>query len=188
MTPLQINGSFWIAWGIYWFALSKNVNKTRTRESSLSRSLHLGPTGLAFFLLFAPHIQILGLGTSFLSDQSLGGVPGVLVTALGLSFTAWARIHLGRYWSASVTLKEGHKLIRTGPYLLARHPIYTGFFFGFLGSALNRGTVGGWLGLLIVIIAYLRKMKMEEKFLTHQFGDEYVAYKKEVKAIIPFVL
>ena len=37
-----------------------------------------------------------------------------LVTVGGISFTWWARIHLGRFWSNAITHKEDHKIIDTG--------------------------------------------------------------------------
>lgn len=49
---------------------------------------------------------------------------GVLLTAAGVGMAFWARWHLGANWSGAVTLKEGHELIRTGPYRAIRHPIY----------------------------------------------------------------
>ena len=51
---------------------------------------------------------------------------GVVLVALGLAYAVWARLHLGRMWSAVVTVKAEHRIVKTGPYTLTRHPIYTG--------------------------------------------------------------
>ena len=51
---------------------------------------------------------------------------GLLMVVAGLAFAVWARVHLGRNWSGTVTVKENHELIRSGPYAIVRHPIYTG--------------------------------------------------------------
>jgi protein-S-isoprenylcysteine O-methyltransferase Ste14 len=51
----------------------------------------------------------------------------------------WARRHLGRNWSASVVVKEGHALVRTGPYQYVRHPIYSGILLAFLGIVVTIG-------------------------------------------------
>src|SRR5215467_12702020 len=75
---------------------------------------------------------------------------GVALTAIGLGFTVWARVQLGRFWSGTVTLKEGHELVRTGPYAVTRHPIYTGLLLALIGSAMARGTLGGLLGLVLL--------------------------------------
>jgi protein-S-isoprenylcysteine O-methyltransferase Ste14 len=39
----------------------------------------------------------------------------VAVVFAGLLFTWWARIHLGRLWSSSVTRKADHHVVDTGP-------------------------------------------------------------------------
>ena len=108
------------------------------------------------------------------------------MTVLGLLFTVWGRIHLGRYWSGMVTLKEGHRLIRTGPYALVRHPLYTGFLRGGAGSALAARTVDAAIGFALLLAAYLVKLRREETLLTREFGDEYLRFKREVPALVPF--
>ena len=88
----------------------------------------------------------------------------------------WARVHLGRNWSGSVTVKEGHELIRSGPYRYVRHPIYTGLLAAVLGSAIASGTVRALLGLLIIAAALLRKLRVEERFMRETFPGEYQRY------------
>ncbi len=107
----------------------------------------------------------------------------------GLAFsTVAARRHLGRNWSGTVTLKEDHELIRTGPYRRARHPIYTGMLVGFIGSAISLGEVRGVVAVGLVIVAFLIKIRLEERWMTESFGDAYRRYRTEVKALIPYLL
>jgi len=113
---------------------------------------------------------------------------GVLVLAGGLAFTVWARVILGRNWSGTVTLKEGHELIRSGPYRFVRHPIYTGLLVAFAGSAIARGEWRGLVALAIAFAALWRKLKLEERWLGETFGDAYERYRAEVPALIPFLL
>jgi protein-S-isoprenylcysteine O-methyltransferase Ste14 len=108
--------------------------------------------------------------------------------ALGLGFAVWARVHLGRNWSNTVTLKRDHDLVRGGPYRLARHPIYTGALVAVLGTAIARGEWRGLLASAIVFAALWRKLGIEEKLLEEVFGDKYRSYRREVRALIPFVL
>ncbi len=72
---------------------------------------------------------------------------GTALVAAGLGFAVAARAYLGRNWSGTVTLKQGHELIRTGPYRLVRHPIYTGMLLAFVGTAMARGRVRGLVAL-----------------------------------------
>jgi protein-S-isoprenylcysteine O-methyltransferase Ste14 len=113
---------------------------------------------------------------------------GLGLTVAGVAIAIWARFYIGRNWSATVTIKRDHQLIRTGPYSLARHPIYSGFALAALGTALARGEVGGLLGFALVLLSFQMKARLEEVFMTEQFGAEYTQYKREVKGLIPFIL
>ncbi|MDB5396866.1 MAG: hypothetical protein JWM91_4372 [Rhodospirillales bacterium] len=106
----------------------------------------------------------------------------------GLGFSIRARRYLGRNWSGTITLKEDHELIRTGPCGWVRHPIYTGLLLAFVGSA---AALGQWRGLAAVglaIVAFLLKIRLEERWMIEAFGDTYRLYRSEVRALIPFVL
>ncbi len=132
-------------------------------------------------------------GDTFLLGQFTDGGPvtvaaGISITLLGLGFAVWARVHLGKNWSGSVTIKVDHRLVRTGPYRYVRNPIYTGLLAGFAGTALVIGRVWAIYGLLILLAGFLIKIQEEEKVLLENFGEEYLRYKKEVKALIPFIV
>ena len=84
------------------------------------------------------------------TSLALGIVCDCIVLA-GTAFTVWARIALGRNWSAEVTFKQDHELIESGPYALVRHPIYTGLIVMALGTAIDYGRAIGFavfVGLL----------------------------------------
>src|SRR6476659_2184860 len=108
----------------------------------------------------------------FLS-ASLGGdrfVPAVVevgaaawvLTALGMMFSIWARVSLGRNWSGRVVLKHGQELVSTGPYTLVRHPIYTGLLVALAGTALYDGRFRVLLGLAFFAIGFWLKALSEE--------------------------
>ena len=128
--------------------------------------------------------------TEFIGDAAhrLGAGNGRLVCALGLFVTLWARWTLAGNWSSDVTFKQGHELIRTGPYRLVRHPIYTGLLVMALGTALNVGQLRGWLALPLMAAAFWIKLKQEERLMLRHFPNEYPAYQKQVKALVPFVI
>ena len=95
--------------------------------------------------------------------------------------------HLGRNWSGIITVKEGHELIRTGPYRWIRHPIYTGLLVAFLGHAIAFNALRCFLGVLLCAVSLLRKMRIEERFMLEQFGDEYSRYAAKTAALLPLV-
>jgi protein-S-isoprenylcysteine O-methyltransferase Ste14 len=179
-SPLDVCGYLWLAWGLIWIVAAKKTEKTELSESLTSRLSHLIPLGVTFWLVFSSASPI-----SWRYDCLPIRWTGTAVTFLGLSFAVWARYHLGRYWSGVITLKEGHKIIRTGPYAFARHPIYTGFLAGILGAAIAGGRPQGFAGFSLVLFAYLRKVKREEAFLAEQFGPEYQDYRQTVGAFLP---
>jgi protein-S-isoprenylcysteine O-methyltransferase Ste14 len=184
---ITINSGLWwicgICWGFWW----RQVKRTVSKEPTAARALHLVPTIIAFALIFTPYFQMGFMGYRFIDQNPLWQWLGCALTFLGLAFAIWARIHLGKNWSAIVTVKENHQLIRSGPYQYARHPIYTGFVFAFLGTVLTVGKVNGIIALIIFVVTYIRKLRTEELVLWKEFGEQYTKYKSEVKALIPFI-
>jgi protein-S-isoprenylcysteine O-methyltransferase Ste14 len=115
---------------------------------------------------------------------------GLLADALalaGLIVMLWARVTLGRNWSAGVVLKEGHDLVTSGPYRFVRHPIYSGLLLLAFGWAIWRGRLSGFLGLVVWIVLFWIKARSEEALMIEHFGDAYLRYKERVKALIPYI-
>jgi protein-S-isoprenylcysteine O-methyltransferase Ste14 len=179
--------ALWGAWTAYWWLASRKTNQTRNAEPPAARTIHLMLTLCAFGLMLAPGLRNSPLGGRWLPDTDFVFALGAVTVAAGLGFAAWARVHLGQYWSGTITLKAGHRLIRTGPYALARHPIYTGFVSAIAGSAVALGEWRGLMAIALVVVAYLRKIQMEERWLIAEFGEEYARYQREVKALMPFI-
>ena len=176
----------WISWAAYWFWASRGVKRTERREPIGSRLLHVVPLVLAVWLLWGNRGPIALFNTRLFPWTPWVFWVAAVVTALGLLFSVWARVHLGRNWSGVVTIKEGHELIDTGPYALVRHPIYTGLLTAIFGTALARGEWRGVLAVLIVFAALWRKLRFEERWMNEHFGERYVEYRGRAPALIPF--
>ena len=84
-----------------------------------------------------------------------------------------------------MTLKEGHELIRTGPYRNIRHPIYTGILIGFLGSAIVNGQVRGLIAVAIIWASFYIKARREEEFLGQEFGPKFDEHTKLTGMFFP---
>ena len=87
-----------------------------------------------------------------------------------------------------MTFKQDHELIESGPYALARHPIYTGLIVMGLGTAINYGRGIGFVFLVGLCGGVWWKARQEERIISRHFPGAYAEYKKRVHAIVPFVL
>jgi protein-S-isoprenylcysteine O-methyltransferase Ste14 len=175
----------WLAWVLYWWLAARGAKVTERKEPLGSRLLHVLPLMIAAYLLWAERVPIAFLNAPLFAWAPWQFWVAALVTAAGLGFTVWARAHLGRNWSGTVTIKQGHELVMTGPYALVRHPIYTGLLLAFAGTALARGEWRGVLAVLIAWAALWRKLRVEERWMSGQFGERYEAYKRRVPALVP---
>jgi protein-S-isoprenylcysteine O-methyltransferase Ste14 len=178
----------WASWLGYWIAAARNVKATRRRESYASRLGQIVPIVFAAALLALDRQELGGLGARFLPDTPAVYWIGLLMAGAGLGFAVWARAHLGSNWSARVTVKEDHELIRSGPYAIVRHPIYTGLLFALLGTAISFGQWRGLVAFACVTISLLLKLRTEERFMRETFPDQYPRYRAEVSTLIPFVV
>ena len=178
--------ALWLGWLVYWLGAALNVKLTRWRESLLSRLIYLVPTAVGVLLLAAPSRPFSLLNARFLPPGALVPALGAALVAAGLVLAVWARRHLGGNWSATVTLKEGHTLVRSGPYAAIRHPIYAGLLVGILGTALAIGEWRGIAALVIVLLTFLHKIRLEERRMRESFPD-YEAYRRKTAALVPFV-
>jgi protein-S-isoprenylcysteine O-methyltransferase Ste14 len=175
----------WIVFVIYWIAGAMKTRVTRESESLASRSAILVIEVIGYLLVFRSSTGFGVLGVRFIPRTLTIASLGVILTWWGIGLAVWARYHLAEYWSARVTIKEGHQLIRTGPYSRLRHPIYTGLILATMGSAL---VIGKWrciLGLCLVVAGYCFKARTEEAMLTQQFGEVFQEHRKHTGFLIP---
>lgn len=115
-------------------------------------------------------------------------VPGVLLNIAGLAFRAWSIRILGRHFTATVQIKEDHRLIRTGPYKYLRHPSYTGALISTLSYSIILQSLPGVLFCIVLMgTAYYFRIRAEEKKLKDHFGDEYTEYSSHSYKLIPFI-
>jgi protein-S-isoprenylcysteine O-methyltransferase Ste14 len=112
---------------------------------------------------------------------------GVAICAAGVGLAIAARIRLGRNWGMPGTLKESPDLITGGPYRIIRHPIYTGILLAIAGTALAESLL--WLLPFVVAGVYFSiAARHEERLMLAQFPDQYPAYMKRTKMLLPFIL
>jgi len=177
----------WIAFLLYWQIKAIDSKTTQRLEPAASRILRSLVFVLVMVLLLTTWIPLPWLYRQPWPQGILPFWIGAAVMVAGLLFAVWARLHLGRNWSRSVTVKEGHELITTGPYTLVRHPIYTGILAGFLGTAIALSQVRGFIGFVLIFMAFWAKLRREEAWMRSQFGETYAAYARHTAALVPYL-
>ena len=175
----------WVIFLAYWIYGALNTRRTVRTESFVSRYGILVLELLGFALLFLDHTGIEFLDRHIVQQSDALALLGVVLTWIGIGIAVWARYHLGQYWSARVTLKEGHELIRTGPYAHFRHPIYSGLDLAALGGVVAIGEVRSVLGLVFIIAGYWIKARTEERMLSAQFGDQFREHCRHTGFLLP---
>ena len=175
----------WIVFVLYWIVSAIRTRDTLQTESFASRYAILLIEAAGFVLLFRHSAGIGFLGNRFMHRTLASAIVGSILTWMGIGLAIWARYHLAEYWSARITIKEDHQLIRTGPYARLRHPIYSGIVLAAIGSAV---VIDQWrcvLGVCLVLIGYCIKARKEETMLTQQFGDAFREHQKHAGFLIP---
>jgi protein-S-isoprenylcysteine O-methyltransferase Ste14 len=177
----------WIAWWASWL-LAAIWRDRAAKRPGLRHEIGYRLLGVAgYMLLFGAYRHRLETEVILWRTPDLLAWALVPVVVAGLLFTWWARLHLGRLWSSSVTRKADHRIIDTGPYGIVRHPIYSGITLAAIATAMARGTVLGWLGVALLTTGWVVKARLEETFLREQLGVEaYADYARRVPMLVPF--
>jgi protein-S-isoprenylcysteine O-methyltransferase Ste14 len=185
MTETIVLTGLWVLWVASWMLASRWTTQTEKQPPAREEMYYRAMTIAAALLIFW-RVDRGGAGDLWDIDPVPGWVL-ITLTAAGLAFTWWARIHLGLLWSASITRKAGHHIIDTGPYRLVRHPIYAGLLFALYATALHRGTSFALAGAVVATIGFYVKARTEERFLSTELGnDAYAAYRRRVPMLLPF--
>ena len=187
MRPLNALGTAWLVWVVTWGAAALWTGRTTTRPA-IGRELRYR------LLSFAGAAVIFGTartrGRYDVLLWQLDGAAGWLLVAVaiaGFSSTWWARLHLGRLWSSSVTRKAGHRVVDTGPYAIVRHPIYAGIFLAIAAAVALRASLATITAGALIASGIYVKARLEEEFLRAELGaDAYDEYASRVPMLIPF--
>lgn len=113
---------------------------------------------------------------------------GVASGALSLVCFRLTHKALGRNWSVSLELREGHRLVQDGIYRHVRHPMYSAFWLWALAQALLLPNwIAGLSGLVGFGTLYALRVGREERLMSGQFGDEYRDYAARTARLIPWI-
>jgi protein-S-isoprenylcysteine O-methyltransferase Ste14 len=183
MSPLAAMRWLWVAWVLSWLIAAFWSNRTVGRPSLGSEIAYRAITAIGILFLFCPARRL---------DHKLWVTPSVVswclvsITLAGFTFCWWARIHLGRLWSSSVTRKAGHHLVDTGPYTFIRHPIYAGLIIAITDLTVMKATPIAFAGWALTVLGFWFKARLEERFLRNELGpDVYDPYARRTGMFFP---
>jgi protein-S-isoprenylcysteine O-methyltransferase Ste14 len=196
----------WAIWYVTWWMAGVWTSRAAARPRPSGKVLHRLFAMIGVFLLFwvptVPTSGLLKLTNALGLDQAevvrwirpLWSTPPEAgwallgAVALCFAFCWWARVHLGRLWSGSVTVKADHRIVDTGPYRIVRHPIYTGIIIAAFLTALIKASIPALLGFGFLWLGFFLTARIEEGFLRQELGEEaYDNYSLRTPMLIPFV-
>jgi protein-S-isoprenylcysteine O-methyltransferase Ste14 len=181
---------FWIVWAV-WFSSEVLLNRLMRSGSNDKKGLDKGSIRLIWVMI---SIAItLGVVLAIyvrlpISKTIVLPFVGLTLIIIGMVFRFISIRALGRLFTVDVTIRDNHKIKKDGIYRIIRHPSYSGSLISFIGFSIS---LNNWLGLLaitiIITIALLYRIKIEEKILIDRFGTEYLDYKNNSYCLIPFI-
>jgi len=175
----------YISWGLseiaigYW--LRTKVDETKDA----------GTLKLVLRIAYASVVVAIIIGIrddGVLARASTASYVGAGLLLFGMAIRFYAIATLRRFFTVNVTLREGHRLIRSGPYRWIRHPSYTGSLLSFYGFALALQNV--WAAIILVVpitYAFFVRMRVEEGVLRAAFPTEYADYERQTRRLVPFI-
>ena len=182
--PWVMIGWAWALWLLSWM-LASVWTRTTTARAGTAEIPHLILTIAGAYLLFPTNR--LRFGPHWPVADSVVWAMFALIL-VGIAFAWWARLTLGTLWSGSVTRKEDHRVVESGPYALVRHPIYTGLLLSVFATAVARGETSGFVGAALIAAGFWTKARLEESFLSKDLGSAYADYRRRVKMLVPFIV
>ena len=183
-SPASWIGIVWGVWALSWFLAAIWTRQTTARASWAQELPYRIVTIIGVVLLFGFFRGgVFGYGWD-VSETELWILLALVVA--GFAFAWWARLHLGALWSGTITRKQDHRIVDTGPYALVRHPIYTGILLSGFATAIARGRWEALIGAFLFALGCWIKARQEERFLSEELGPEYAAYRKRVPMLVPF--
>lgn len=166
------------------------------RRTKIARSLKGGVYDRGNMILIGSATGI-GLSVPIITDLLESGIfpigiPLALVALalmiLGVGLRVWAAITLGSYYTTTLTMTEGQKVVTAGPYGWVRHPGYLGEILIWTGFGVLSSNVVAMALLPVMFVAVLLyRISSEEKMLVKELGEDYVQYQHRTRRLIPLV-
>jgi protein-S-isoprenylcysteine O-methyltransferase Ste14 len=176
-----ISAALWLAWLFSWNVASFWRARSTAEAPRNQYRLHFVIAVFGFMLAFG--VMPWFFDRLWPPDPVIGWSM-VGVTFLGLAFTWWARLHMGRLWNGGVSRTALHRIIDSGPFALVRHPIYTGMITAVAAMAVLQARPMAIFGAVLFAVGFGLKARVEERFLEAEL-PEYATYRQRVGMLVP---
>ena len=173
--------------------MSRYSKWAQKEHSEGARLIALFPAGVLFLILLPTILLVISpsldarLGLDRLSPSPASFIIGAILVVVGLFFAQWSIfIQFTHGRGTPLPMMPTQRLITTGPFRYCRNPMTLGTILAYLGLSIGAATI---VGLILVaafatlLLVYLKRI--EEKELAERFGEEYLAYRRDVPFIIP---
>jgi len=124
-----------------------------------------------------------GIGLLLVAASAYFARPGLMLVFIGLAIATFGQVF--RIYAAGF-IHKNQQLASTGPYALVRHPLYLGNILILIGFSIAAANLYVWVGvILFFLIWYPAAIAYEDSKLEDIFGDEWRAWSKNIRAVIP---
>lgn len=171
--------------------LASEIILARTKRSHPSATRFDKSSLRILWITIAASVN-LGILLAFQRIGSLGNeshilqTTGIVLIICGLIVRWLAILSLKERFTVDVAVTKGHRIVRKGPYRFVRHPAYLGSLLSFLGLGIF---FSNYLTIVVIFVpiclAFLYRIRIEERVLAATFGDDYLAYCASTKRLIP---
>ena len=169
------------------------ILESRLRQGEAAKTLDDGvaDAGTTRLIGVGFGASLVGIPLVVLTGRGRIGVPSALgpaVMFLGLGLRVWSALVLGRFYTRTLRVASDQIVVRSGPYLVVRHPGYLGVLLMWIGFGL---AAANWLATVAVgatmTYAYLQRIRSEEAMLLADLGEPYRAYMDTTWRLMPGV-
>jgi protein-S-isoprenylcysteine O-methyltransferase Ste14 len=155
------------------------------------QSIARDPSALALAVIMAVAIGMpiveFTMRESVAVSFSVSMITGLMMIIFGALCGYLANREIAENWSPIIEKTAKQRLITSGIYGVVRHPLYSSGLLILAGTNTYFGSRWAWLGTIIVLAGILCRIPLEEKKLIDRFGQEYITYRQQTKAILPWI-
>ncbi|MEO8307511.1 MAG: isoprenylcysteine carboxylmethyltransferase family protein [Pseudomonadota bacterium] len=176
---------FWVLLALYW--VSESIVVRRMRADGRDKVDDRG--SLRLLALVFPFAWWSAIALAWVGAASLRSAPafyaGLACMLAGQVLRSWSIAVLGRLFTVNVAVREGHRLIESGPYRYLRHPSYTAILLVHLGIGLCIGNALSLIALMVpIVVVLINRIRVEEEVLATGLGT-YREYMNRTYRLVP---